>query len=185
MKLLLAALDVELVAFPEHIDGFERVVTGAGKLKAAHGLTRALERGEYEEIVVLGTAGAVVPELQGGVHEIAAAVQHDVWDGDHVVGQHVTLPPRVETGHPGEVIATGDHFVDTAAGQATVLALGASLIDMETYVYIWVAQQYGVPIRVIRSVSDAADEGAFLEWDVVVAACSAQLWEWFQREYGV
>ncbi|WP_040168549.1 phosphorylase family protein [Microbacterium gorillae] len=185
MKLLVAAVPVELVAFPEEIPGFDRVVTGPGKLKATYALTRALERGQYDEIVVVGTSGTVDPGLHGGVHEIAAAVQHDVWDGEHVVGQHVTLPARVETGREGIVVATGDHFVDTAAGVDTVRSLGGSLIDMETYAYIWVAQQYDVPIRVVRCVSDDADEGAFASWDEAAAACSAVLWDWFRAEFAI
>lgn len=185
MKLLVAALDAELVAFPAEVPGFARLVTGPGKLKAAVGLTQALERGSYDEIVVVGTAGTVDPALHGAVHEIGAAVQHDVWDGEKVVGNHVSMPARLDTSRAGVTIATGDHFVDTAAGIATVTALGASLIDMETYAFLFVADRYGVPIRVLRSVSDAAEDDAYVVWDEVVAACSAELWEWFQREYAL
>ncbi|OZB89782.1 MAG: nucleoside phosphorylase, partial [Microbacterium sp. 14-71-5] len=75
MRLLVAALASELQAFPESLEGFDRLVTGPGKLKAAYGLTRALDAAAYEEIVVVGTAGGVDPELPGGVYEITAAIQ--------------------------------------------------------------------------------------------------------------
>ena len=185
MKLLVAALDSELQAFPSEIDGYARLVTGPGKLKAAVGLTQALERAEYDEILVLGTAGTVDESLHGRIHEIGAAVQHDVWDGEKVIGNHVSMPARLEAGREGTTIATGDHFVDTAEGVARVLALGASLIDMETYAYLYVAAQYGVPIRVFRAVSDAAEEDAYVVWDEVVAECSAQLWAFFQSDIAV
>lgn len=183
MRLLLAALPVELTAFPESIPGFARRTTGAGKIMATMGLTQALERDSYEEIVVVGTAGSVDPDVRGGIHEIAAAVQHDAFDEAQVRGRHVTLPERVSTGAEGLVIGTGDRFVDDEVDAAAVRALGASLVDMETYAYITVAQHYGVPIRVLRVVSDFAQDGAAQSWDETVVACSEALWEWFRNEY--
>ena len=98
MKLLVAALEAELVAFPSELPGFDRLVTGPGKLQAAYALTRALDAADYDEILVLGTAGAIDPALEGDLFEIDAAIQHDVTDIDGKVGQHVSLPPRVELG---------------------------------------------------------------------------------------
>lgn len=183
MKLLVAALDSELQAFPSEIPGFARLVTGPGKLNAAVRLTRALDAGNYDEIVVVGTAGAVDHEIAGDVFEVSAAVQHDVQDLDGIVGRHLSLPARLETGREGLVIATGDSFVDDADVAARIRSLGGVLVDMETFAFIWVAQEFGVPIRVLRAVSDRAQDGATTLWDDVVAACSAQLWERFQTEY--
>lgn len=185
MKLLVAALEIELVAFPADIPGFDRLITGPGKLKAAYGLTRALDAGTYDEIVVLGTAGAIGDDVASGVHEVIAAIQHDVTDLEGVVGRHVTLPERVEirSDVPGAVIATGDSFVDDAAAVELIQSLGGSLVDMEIYAYAWVAQQFGVPIRVLKAVSDRAQDGATVLWDVAVTACSAELWDVFQAEY--
>ncbi|MFT4050668.1 MAG: nucleoside phosphorylase [Microbacterium sp.] len=184
MKLLLAALDSELSAFEDPIDGFERLVTGAGKVKAAYGLTRRLDAGGVDEIVVVGTAGALDLDASG-VYEIGAAIQHDVTDIDGIVGQHVSLPARVETGRGEATIATGDIFVDDADAVASIRALGATLVDMETYVYIWVAQQFGVPITVLKAVSDNAQDGATTIWDDAVAACSVLLRAELRTRYGV
>ena len=114
MRLLVAALASELVAFPDDLPGFDRLVTGPGKLQATYALTRALDATAYDEIVVVGTAGAIDARLDADVYEIAAALQHDVTDIDGIVGQHVSLPPLVELGAEGVTIATGDHFVDDA-----------------------------------------------------------------------
>lgn len=186
MKLLVAALDSELVAFPAELDGFARLVTGAGKLQAAYALTRALDAETYDEILVVGTAGAVGGDIVG-VHDVTAAIQHDVSDIDGLVGHHVSLPQRVETGAatPGATIATGDHFVDDADTVAAIRDLGGSLVDMETYAYIWVAQQFGVPIRVLKAVSDNAQDDAITDWRATVAACSAQLRDRVRELYGV
>ncbi|MGB4136394.1 MAG: nucleoside phosphorylase [Microbacterium sp.] len=183
MKLLVAALASELQAFPAELPGFDRLVTGPGKLKAAFGLTRALDGARYDEIVVVGTAGSVDDDLGSGVYEVGAAIQHDVQDLDGVIGRHVSLPERVETGRDGLTVATGDIFVDDAGAVARIRSLGGVLVDMETFAYLWVAEQFDVPIRVLRAVSDRAQDGATQVWDEVVAACSAQLWERLQREY--
>ncbi|MET0813415.1 MAG: nucleoside phosphorylase [Microbacterium sp.] len=185
MKLLVAALEAELVAFPEDLPGFERLVTGPGKLQATYALTRALDAGDYDEVLVVGTAGAIDGRLEASVYDIDAAIQHDVTDIDGVVGQHVSLPPRVELGRDGVTIATGDHFVDDSEAVQVIRPLGAGLVDMETYAYVWVAQQFGVPIRVLKSVSDRAEGDAITDWRATVAACSAQLREVVRAEYGV
>ena len=52
---------------------------------------------------------------------------------------------------------------------------------METYAYIWVAQQFGVPIRVLKAVSDDAQGDAITDWRDAVAACSAELYAEAQR----
>jgi adenosylhomocysteine nucleosidase len=185
MRLLVAALDAELVAFPAELPGFERLVTGPGKLQGAVSLTRALQSGSYDEVVVVGTAGAIDADLDAEVYEIGAAIQHDVSDIDGIVGQHVSLPARVELERVGVTIATGDHFVDDSQTVDTIAQLGARLVDMETYAYVWVAQELGVPIRVLKSVSDRAQDGAAVDWHVAVAACSEQLYRRVRELYGV
>ncbi|WEG08306.1 nucleoside phosphorylase [Microbacterium horticulturae] len=190
MRLLVAALDAELVAFPAEIPGFDRLVTGPGKLQATYALTRALDATRYDEVLVVGTAGAIDTLLDPEVYDIDAAIQHDVSDIDGVVGQHVSLPARVTL--PADLIrrqavtiATGDHFVDDAEAVASIRPLGARLVDMETYAYAWVAERFGVPIRVLKAVSDRAQDGAITDWRAAVAACSDQLWDVVQADYGV
>ena len=185
VKLLVAALASELVAFPEDLPGFDRLVTGPGKLQATYALTRALDAAAYDEVVVVGTAGAIDARPEASVYEISAALQHDVTDIDGIVGQHVSLPPLVELAADGVTIATGDHFVDDAEAVEVIRPLGAGLVDMETYAYIWVAQRFDVPIRVLKAVSDRAQDGAITDWHAAVAACSHQLRDRIRADYGV
>lgn len=184
MRLLVAALASELQAFPAELPGWNRLVTGPGKLSAAVALTETLLAGGVDEILVLGTAGSVDPGLGRGVFEIGATFQHDVTDLDGVPGQHVALPARLELDRDGLTIATGDSFVgDTARGRE-IRAMGAQVLDMEAYAYAWVAQRHGVPIRIVKSISDDANEGAETLWDDVVAECSRELVAWFDAEFG-
>ncbi len=185
VKLLVAALATELSAFPAEIPGFDRLVTGPGKLQATYALTRALDAAPYDEIVVVGTAGAIDHDLEAAAHEVGSALQHDVTDFDGVLGQHISLPARVHTGRDGLLIATGDHFVSDAEVTAVIRPTGAALVDMETYAYIWVAEKFGLPIRVFRAVSDRAEDGALNDFTAALARCSAQLWARVQDEYGV
>jgi adenosylhomocysteine nucleosidase len=185
VKLLVAALEAELVAFPAELPGFDRLVTGPGKLQATYALTRALDAATYDEIVVVGTAGAIDPRLDGTVYDVGGAIQHDVTDIDGIVGQHVSLPTRVDFGPEGVTIATGDHFVDDAEAVGVIRPLGAGLVDMETYAYAWVAEQYGVPIRVLKAVSDRAQDDAITDWRTAVTACSHQLRDRVRADYGV
>lgn len=176
MKLLVAAHEYELDAFEPDIPGFDRLLTGVGKLKATYALTRALGAHHYDEIVVIGTGGAIDPELDAGVYDIVATVQHDVKDLDGVIGQHVQMPARVELAvDDGIVIATGDHFVDDAEAVTVIHALGARMVDMESYAYAWVAEQFGVPLRILKAVSDRAQDGATEQWDEAAKKCSIAL----------
>ncbi|MDQ1124531.1 adenosylhomocysteine nucleosidase [Microbacterium trichothecenolyticum] len=185
VKLLVAAHASELVAFEDDIPGFARLLTGVGKIPAAYALTRALCEGDYDEIVVVGTAGAIDDDIEGGIYDIAGAIQHDVKGLDGTFGEHVSLPTRVETGREGLAIATGDHFVDDAEAVRLIRELGAGLVDMESYALIWVAQQFDVPIRILRAVSDRAQDGATELWDVVVERCSHELRARVRALYGV
>ena len=116
VKLLVAALDSELVAFPENLPGFERLVTGPGKLKATYALTRALDAASYDEILVVGTAGALDETIASGVHEVHWTFQHDVINEEGVRGEHVSMPQRMTLGDGDIAIACA-----TLAGFAWVI----------------------------------------------------------------
>ncbi|XPP26390.1 MAG: purine-nucleoside phosphorylase [Leucobacter sp.] len=150
------------------------LVTGIGKVNAALELTNAVaEAGSrgLERVVVFGTAGAITAEPRlDAVYQIAAVFQHDF-----------SLPsPRLEPA--GEivaetaVIATGDVFVQDDRQRDQIAALGASLVDMETYAYASVCQRLGLPLQVFKTPSDFADSSTTQqEWDGIVLSKSDQL----------
>lgn len=185
MKLLVAALESELIAFPAQLPGFDRLVTGPGKLKATYALTRALDAAAYDEILVVGTAGALDGSIEPGVHEIHWTFQHDVINEDGVRGEHVSMPQRIDLGAGDVSIATGDSFIDDAEAVQVIRSLGARLVDMESYAYAWVATQFEVPIRIWKAVSDNAQDGANTTWDEAVTACSHELRDHLREIYGV
>lgn len=156
------------------------LVTGVGKVNATVELMNAIaEVGStaLDRVIVLGTAGAIVPEARlDTVYQIAEVLQHDF-----------SLPsPRLELA--GEiltqtaVIATGDVFVQDDRQREQIAALGASLVDMESYAYASVCARLGVPLQVFKTPSDFADSSTTQdEWDGVVVSKSDQLFA-FARE---
>ncbi|MEU9581164.1 nucleosidase [Streptomyces chilikensis] len=159
------------------------LLTGMGKVNAAAALAGVLGRGVLpREIVNLGTAGALRPGWTG-THVIARVIQHDLDSRllagltGEVYGAPITL---AEGDGDGPVLATGDTFVSDDAARDR-LAGQAALVDMEGYALASVAQRFGVPIRLVKHVSDDAGDGAARTWRESVAACAVELARWAER----
>lgn len=150
------------------------VVTGVGKVSAAVAVTRALSSGPLpSEIINIGTAGALKPGLSG-THFISQVVQHD-FDSpgiEALTGYRGGAP--ITLGGQGPVLATGDIFVSDPAVRS-LLAQRADLVDMEAYAVASAAAAFGIPVRIIKHVSDEADAGAFRTWQESVDACARAL----------
>ncbi|MGW1944689.1 nucleosidase [Streptomyces sp. NPDC001940] len=161
------------------------LLTGMGKVNAATALATVLARGPRPSgIVNLGTAGALRPGWTG-THVIGSVIQHDL---DNVVlasltgevyGAPIDLPD-----HGGPVLATGDSFISDEAARAR-LAAHAPLVDMEGYALASAAQQAGVPLRIVKHVSDEAGDGAARTWRETVADCARVLADWTTRNVPV
>lgn len=144
------------------------LITGIGKTMAAVAVSRALaEIGDHADLTVvnIGTAGALRPGLEG-LHEPVAVLNHDLSaPALRALGYDPQEWLEVQPGE-GVKLATGDLFV-TDPVVRDLLAEQADLVDMEGYAIAWAARSYGVPVRLVKHVSDSADESA-LEWNVVV-----------------
>ncbi|GAA1553804.1 nucleosidase [Kribbella hippodromi] len=157
--------------------GVPVVVTGVGKTAAAVAVSRALAGRDTADLVVLnvGTTGALRDGL-AGLYFPSTVINHDV-NGDAL--RAIGLDPREELavdGGDGTVLASGDVFVTDPAVRAR-LAERAHLVDMEAYAVVYACREHGVPVRVIKHVSDAADESA-LDWPGQVDASAKVLGEW-------
>ncbi|WP_225802929.1 nucleosidase [Streptomyces sp. NK15101] len=154
------------------------LLTGMGKVNAATALATVLGRGPRPSgIVNLGTAGALRPGWTG-THVVGTVVQHDL-DGEllatltgETYGAPLTLPDGGDV-----VLATGDTFVSDEAARAR-LAERAPLVDMEGYALASAAELAGVPLRIVKHVSDEAGEGAARTWRESVAECARALADW-------
>lgn len=158
-------------------DGFDVVVTGIGKTPAAVTTTQAiLERDRRMLAVVnIGTAGA----LRDGVEGLclpSTVINHDV-NGDAIRALgHDPFDELAIDGGDGTVLASGDVFVTDAAVR-TRLAARADVVDMEGYGVVFACRRFGIPVRLVKHVSDTADDSAF-DWPAVVAASARELGDW-------
>lgn len=161
--LFVSATDEEAAHLPP---GSDVLVTGVGTLNASIALGRRLAKGLPGKLVNVGTAGALI-DGYAGVYEITAALQHDFSDEMISVMTGRPYPNLVEipalTGLPKATLATGDAFISDSRTRAR-LAKRAELVDMEGYAVARVAAAYGVPVTLLKQVSDSADEDASLTW---------------------
>jgi adenosylhomocysteine nucleosidase len=172
--ILVVALAEEALYFGE---GLPVLLTGVGKVCASAAVTRLLAAGPLpSEIINLGTAGALKSGLTG-IHEISAVLQHDFDSAGiqaltgHTFGQPIALAAS------GPVLATGDVFVSDPELRA-LLAARADLVDMEGYAVASAAASFGVPIRIVKHVSDEADGSAARSWQSAVDECALALAAW-------
>ncbi|WP_354642646.1 nucleosidase [Kitasatospora camelliae] len=154
------------------------LLTGIGKINAAAGLATVLASGpKPSEIVNLGTAGALKSGWEG-THQVARVLQHDIDTPvlKALTGRVYGAPITVGDGE-GPVLATGDLFVSDP-GARDRLALAADLVDMEGYAVATVAERAGVPVRLVKHVSDEAGADADRTWRESVDGCAKTLAVW-------
>ncbi|WP_307861759.1 nucleosidase [Nocardioides sp. SYSU D00065] len=174
--LVVSATVAEAAHVPAHLP---LVITGLGKTAAAAATARALAA--YDDaagltVVNIGTAGALRPGLTG-LFEPGVVLNHDL-SADVIRSLGYDPQERLVVGESDVVLATGDVFVSDPVVR-DALAARAHLVDMEGYAVAWAARQAGVPVRLVKHVSDAADESA-LEWPALVARSASVLGEWLR-----
>lgn len=156
------------------------VITGLGKTAAAAATTRALlsmRDPTGVTVVNVGTAGALRDGLEG-LHEPGTVLNHDI-DADVIRSLGYDARERLVVGEGPVVLATGDVFVADPAVRAR-LAARADLVDMEGYAVAWAATELGVPVRLVKHVSDQADESA-MDWPGRVEASALVLGRWLEE----
>ncbi len=178
-----------VVATPEEAEHLPQtyplLITGIGKLNAAVTLAEELFRAQAQGIVPgmiinIGTAGSL--GAPGGIHRIKEVRIHDfsVTSVGEAAGDNsypiITIPGVPETGMR---LATGDCFIESAEDAARI-AQNADLVDMEGYAVAMVAQRAGIPVELIKIVSDSADDNAAATWHEVVEQCSHLLGKWLE-----
>ena len=157
------------------------VITGLGKTAAAVATARALAA--YDDlsgltVVNIGTAGALVAGVTG-LHEPGVVINHDI-NADVVRSLGYDPGERIELGSSETVLASGDVFVSDPVVRDR-LATRAQLVDMEGYAVAYAAREFGVRVRLVKHVSDAADESA-LDWPALVEASAVELGAWLSAQ---
>ena len=175
--IVIAATRAEAAHVPAR---FPLVVTGLGKTAAAVATTRALVGMDPARTVAvnIGTAGALHDGLEG-LHLPGTVLNHDM---NAAAIRALGYDPQERLDVPGGdamVLASGDVFVTDPAIRAT-LARQADLVDMEGYAVVFACRALGVPVRLVKHVSDNADESA-MEWPDLVDASARVLGAWVEQ----
>lgn len=161
------------------------VVTGVGPVEAAAGTAHALaaldHRGHVPDLVVsLGSAGSRTLD-HAGLYQVGSVAYRDMDASplgfekgrtpflDHPAA--IPIPHRIP-GIPVASIATGGSIVSGADYDA----VGADMVDMETFAVLRAAHRFGVPLVGLRGISDGrADLTGLHDWTEYLHVIDAKL----------
>jgi adenosylhomocysteine nucleosidase len=158
------------------------VITGVGKVFGAACLSYAIEKIKPMQIIGMGVAGGVSPDLKiGDIVICDKAIQHDmdVTAFGYPLGQvpgiespfikaDINLVEKTEklaknftnanikTG----AVMSGDCFVTGGKGLSLHDQFGGLCVDMESAAWAQVSYIFQIPFLVLRSISDQADGNA-------------------------
>lgn len=162
-------------------DRFEVLVTGIGKVNAAVAVTEALARhrpAAMPLVVNIGTAGAL-HDRHAGLFLPSAALNHDISaEVLRSLGHPVLDRIGLDDGD-GTVLATGDAFVSDPVVR-DALAVRADLVDMEGFAVASACARMGARCRLVKHVSDRADDSA-MDWPAQVDASARVLAHWLTQ----
>jgi adenosylhomocysteine nucleosidase len=154
--------------------GLRTVVTGLGKTAAAVATTRAILQQHPSLVINVGSAGALRDGLSG-IFEIGSVVNHDM-NAEAIRALGFEPRETLRLSDSDIVLASGDVFVTDPAVRDR-LAVQAHLVDMEGYAVAYACVELGVPLRMVKHVSDQADESA-MDWPDVVALSARAVGDW-------
>ena len=173
-----------------HLHGHEviAVLSRIGKVAAATTATALIEHFGVRQIVFTGVAGGLGPSVRVGDVVVADAfLQHDL-DASPIFPRHEvplygcsrfsTDPTRTQRladaarqALPGAalhrgLIVSGDRFVSTTTEARALQAElpDALAVEMEGAAFAQVCHDFGVPLAVVRTVSDRADDAAHVDF---------------------
>jgi adenosylhomocysteine nucleosidase len=151
---IVTALPEELAPLRSRVRDAMLGCTGDGPRCAAAGLAAFLDRFQPAEIIFLGIAGALSPELAVGDIIVGTEV-HDAPAPDPVLIERALAIGGV---FAGKIVST--ERIATTAAEKTRLraATGAAVVDLESASWARVAAARGVPFVIVRAVSDTATE---------------------------
>ena len=170
--LYVAALPAEIA----HIE-VPVLLTGIGLVRAGIAVMEAVlslpAESRPTRIVNIGTAGAL-SENMSGVYEITHVSQHDFF-GEGFAPEHFVSYDLPATGvFPTARLASGSSFVSSTADRERI-SQTAELVDMEGFAIAAAGAKLGIPVTMLKWVSDSADENALESWDDAVDRGSREL----------
>ncbi|MEM0983213.1 MAG: 5'-methylthioadenosine/adenosylhomocysteine nucleosidase [Planctomycetota bacterium] len=178
------------------------VVSRVGKVSAAATAAELIVRFGVDELIVTGVAGGIGPGVEVGDVVVATELIHHDLDARPIWPRHVVpllevarftadarLSAELEHAareflgdrspkrnvHKG-LVATGDVFVSSSEMAAPIRGAlpDALCVEMEGAAVAQVAFEQGVPVGVVRAISDRADDDTESEYTASLAAFAAE-----------
>ena len=150
-----------------------------GAVEGSGGVDENTAEGRREREKI-GTAGAKQTH-HTGLFLPYAAINHDISSEIlKSLGHPVQDVVQIDDGD-GSVLATGDSFVSDAEIR-DALSARADLVDMEGFAVVYAARRMGARCRLVKHVSDRADDSA-LDWPKQVDRSARELARWLVERY--
>lgn len=156
-------------------DGYNKLITGIGKVNAAYELSKTIQKNRPGLIVNLGSAGSARFQ-KGEVICCTHFVQRDMDVRGLGYQLYETpfsgLPPVLEYGLEMEglkkgVCGTGDNF------EMAHLETAYNVVDMEAYALAMIAKKEDISFLCLKYISDGADDAAADDWTIQVHNAAA------------
>ena len=170
MITICVALEAELPKAPQ--GDFQIIYTGVGKVQAATRLAKHLcSINKPMEIWNYGTAGGI--SGISGLHEVGAFLQRDMMTEPQAPRGSIPFTEpllgdiKTQNKNAGVRCGTGDSFVMGPDPWFTDADIDC--VDMEGWALAYVCQQYKIPFKSWKYISDMADENAMKDWSTNVA----------------
>lgn len=176
---MVSATPAEAVHVPP---GTDLLITGIGKVRAATALTKRLITGDYRRVINIGTAGAL-RDGRSGLYLPSRVIEHDISAAELTAMGYPLVDEWEILGGDGSILATGDTFVSDPVHR-DVIAERADLVDMEGAAFAQVCDDFAVLFRVVKVVTDNADESA-MDWPTAIEHAARDLGAWLaETDFG-
>ena len=180
--IILAAMGSEVGPIQRLLPDVPLFGTGVGKVAAASVTTRVILEHKPDAIIFVGVAGSLAPELK--TLSVVVASEAAQWDVDLEIinqtpkgtlndgrqfikldarGSQLALEAGERLGYQTKLgrIVSGDSFLADAAKAAWLCeTFHADAVEMEGAAALQVADDHGVPMVLIRVISDGAGDDA-------------------------
>jgi 5'-methylthioadenosine/S-adenosylhomocysteine nucleosidase len=180
--IILAAMGSEVGPIQRLLPDVPLFGTGVGKVAAASVTTRVILEHKPDAIIFVGVAGSLAPELK--TLSVVVASEAAQWDVDLEIinrtpkgtlndgrqfikldarGSQLALEAGESLGYQTKLgrIVSGDSFLADAAKAAWLReTFNADAVEMEGAAALQVADDHGVPMVLIRVISDGAGDDA-------------------------
>lgn len=147
--------------------GYQKVITGVGKINAAIALSKAvIQHKDIDGVINYGTAGGFESAHKGQLLSVASVLERDMDCTGLGLDPYVTFGEQqaiiATSNKQGVVCGTGDSFGPAVADY--------DIVEMEAYALAKVCQAHKLPFLCYKYISDiSSDQDAHEQWQDNVA----------------